>query len=76
MCIRHLLSIDGADVNRRDRWDSTPLYYACLAGRLQLYVFCPAFGKVMRFSSHEPQNLRQAKLVKLMRNTFCQAGSF
>lgn len=31
--LRHLVD-SGADVNRRDAWDSTPLYYACLTGHL------------------------------------------
>ncbi len=29
---RYLLNADLADINKRDRWDSVPLYYACLAG--------------------------------------------
>ena len=29
---------ESVDVNQRDRWDSTPLYYSCLAGNTQ----CPA----------------------------------
>ena len=30
--IRFLVEEEGVDVNQRDRWDSVPLYYACLAG--------------------------------------------
>lgn len=30
--IKHLVEDEEVDVNRRDRWDSVPLYYACLAG--------------------------------------------
>lgn len=30
--VRYLLEHDFVDVNTRDRWDSVPLYYACLAG--------------------------------------------
>lgn len=30
--IQQLLEDGGANVNQRDRWDSVPLYYACLAG--------------------------------------------
>ena len=30
--IRILVEEEGVDVNQRDRWDSVPLYYACLAG--------------------------------------------
>ena len=31
--IKYLLEEEGVDVNARDRWDSVPLYYSCLAGR-------------------------------------------
>lgn len=30
--IQQLLEEGGANVNQRDRWDSVPLYYSCLAG--------------------------------------------
>ncbi|GJP81246.1 hypothetical protein CLOP_g11409 [Closterium sp. NIES-67] len=30
-----LVHEEGVDVNARDRWDSVPLYYACLAGQLE-----------------------------------------
>ncbi|CAI7771286.1 unnamed protein product [Closterium sp. NIES-53] len=30
-----LVHEEGVDVNARDRWDSVPLYYACLAGHLE-----------------------------------------
>ena len=34
--IKHLVEDEEVDVNRRDRWDSVPLYYACLAGARRL----------------------------------------
>lgn len=33
---------EGVDVNQRDRWDSVPLYYACLAGDEQPHSRSPA----------------------------------
>lgn len=30
--VKYLLEHEPVDVNKRDRWDSVPLYYACLAG--------------------------------------------
>lgn len=30
--VRYLLDEGEVDINARDRWDSVPLYYACLAG--------------------------------------------
>ena len=36
LCVLHRELIeDGADVNKRDLWDSVPLYYACYAGDYQ-----------------------------------------
>jgi ankyrin repeat/BTB/POZ domain-containing protein 1 len=37
--IRFLLEFKDVDLNCRDRWDSTPLYYACLCGHEQLVQF-------------------------------------
>jgi ankyrin repeat and BTB/POZ domain-containing protein 1 len=30
--VKYLVRREAVDVNKRDRWDSVPLYYACLAG--------------------------------------------
>ena len=30
--VKYLARHEAVDVNKRDRWDSVPLYYACLAG--------------------------------------------
>jgi hypothetical protein len=30
--VKYLVQREAVDVNKRDRWDSVPLYYACLAG--------------------------------------------
>eukprot|EP00850_Spirogloea_muscicola_P021445 SM000249S08256 [mRNA] locus=s249:67047:70521:- [translate_table: standard] len=32
--VRRLVEEEGVDINVRDRWDSVPLYYTCLAGHL------------------------------------------
>ena len=34
--VRYLAEHKEVDVNVRDKWDSTPLYYACLCGHLDL----------------------------------------
>ena len=34
--VRYLAEHKELDVNVRDKWDSTPLYYACLCGHLDL----------------------------------------
>jgi len=34
--VRYLVEVKRVQVNQRDKWDSTPLYYACLAGHKAL----------------------------------------
>ena len=46
---------EEVDVNRRDRWDSVPLYYACLAGMRAHYqadmTCCEQCERCFGFSS-------------------------
>ena len=35
---RYLTENKEMDLNIRDKWDSTPLYYACLCGHLELVI--------------------------------------
>ncbi|XP_071815730.1 ankyrin repeat and BTB/POZ domain-containing protein 1-like isoform X1 [Apostichopus japonicus] len=37
--IKYLVEVKEVDVNIRDKWDSTPLYYACLCGHKELVQF-------------------------------------
>lgn len=37
--LQYLVDVKEVDVNIRDKWDSTPLYYACLCGHKQLVQF-------------------------------------
>ncbi|XP_037087764.1 ankyrin repeat and BTB/POZ domain-containing protein 1-like [Pollicipes pollicipes] len=34
--VKYLVDVKEVDVNTRDKWDSTPLYYACLCGHIDL----------------------------------------
>ncbi|CAF1522982.1 unnamed protein product, partial [Rotaria sordida] len=34
--VRYLVEHKEVELNIRDRWDSTPLYYACLCGHLEI----------------------------------------
>ncbi|XP_042529195.1 ankyrin repeat and BTB/POZ domain-containing protein 1 isoform X2 [Dipodomys spectabilis] len=42
--VRYLLEQRDAEVNVRDKWDSTPLYYACLCGHEELVRYLLASG--------------------------------
>ncbi|XP_070948410.1 ankyrin repeat and BTB/POZ domain-containing protein 1 isoform X9 [Macaca nemestrina] len=41
---RYLLEQRDVEVNVRDKWDSTPLYYACLCGHEELVLYLLANG--------------------------------
>lgn len=42
--VRYLLEQRDVEVNVRDKWDSTPLYYACLCGHEELVRYLLANG--------------------------------
>ncbi|KAJ8371899.1 hypothetical protein AAFF_G00298910 [Aldrovandia affinis] len=42
--VRYLVEQRDVDLNVRDRWDSTPLYYACLCGHEELVQYLLANG--------------------------------
>uniref|UniRef100_A0A3Q3XES8 Ankyrin repeat and BTB/POZ domain-containing protein 1 n=1 Tax=Mola mola TaxID=94237 RepID=A0A3Q3XES8_MOLML len=42
--VRHLVENRDVDLNVRDKWDSTPLYYACLCGHEELVQYLLASG--------------------------------
>ncbi|KAM6475635.1 ankyrin repeat and BTB/POZ domain-containing protein 1 isoform 6-T6 [Liasis olivaceus] len=43
-CSRYLLEQRDVEINVRDKWDSTPLYYACLCGHEELVQYLLANG--------------------------------
>ncbi|XP_055269395.1 ankyrin repeat and BTB/POZ domain-containing protein 1 isoform X2 [Moschus berezovskii] len=42
--VRYLVEQRDVEVNVRDKWDSTPLYYACLCGHEELVLYLLANG--------------------------------
>ncbi|XP_012517407.1 PREDICTED: ankyrin repeat and BTB/POZ domain-containing protein 1 [Propithecus coquereli] len=54
---RYLLEQRDVEVNVRDKWDSTPLYYACLCGHeeLVLYLLANVPGRVASASPASPR---------------------
>ncbi|XP_008566708.1 PREDICTED: BTB/POZ domain-containing protein At2g04740-like [Galeopterus variegatus] len=47
---RYLLEQRDVEVNVRDKWDSTPLYYACLCGHEELVLYLLANGPATHIS--------------------------
>lgn len=37
--VQNLVEDDDIDLNLRDEWDSTPLYYACLCGHFKIVEY-------------------------------------
>lgn len=44
--LKYLIHEEGVDINARDKWDSTPLYYACLAGHEDITMILLEAGAV------------------------------
>lgn len=44
--VKHLVEKENVDVNRRDCWDSVPLYYACLCGHADIVTYLLKQGAV------------------------------
>lgn len=42
---RQLVEKEDIELNVRDKWDSTPLYYACLCGHIDLVKYLLENGK-------------------------------
>uniref|UniRef100_A0A4W2C827 BTB domain-containing protein n=2 Tax=Bos TaxID=9903 RepID=A0A4W2C827_BOBOX len=59
----YLLEQRDVEVNVRDKWDSTPLYYACLCGHEELVLYLLAHGPPSRVS-RELENLAVPELPR------------
>jgi len=44
--VRYLVEHKEIELNQRDKWDSTPLYYACLCGHQELVVYLLERGSI------------------------------
>lgn len=49
--LKHLIETKEVDVNVRDKWDSTPLYYACLCGHLNIVRYSGTASLFWRWSA-------------------------
>ncbi|CAK0738830.1 hypothetical protein CVIRNUC_001099 [Coccomyxa viridis] len=65
--IKHLVEDEEIDVNRRDRWDSVPLYYACLAGQSDVAHYLLEAGAVCNEYTFDGDRCHYAALTKTIR---------
>ena len=55
------------DLNLRDKWDSTPLYYACLCGHLELVKYLLVNGAVCDSSTFDGERCVYGALTDAIR---------
>ncbi|CAL5223847.1 g6430 [Coccomyxa viridis] len=65
--IKHLVEDEEVDVNRRDRWDSVPLYYACLAGQSDVAHYLLEAGAVCNEYTFDGDRCHYAALTSTIR---------
>ncbi|KAK9818730.1 hypothetical protein WJX74_005054, partial [Apatococcus lobatus] len=65
--IRFLVETEHVDVNTRDLWDSVPLYYACLTGRLEVVQYLLEAGAVCNEYTFDGDRCHYASLNEPIR---------
>ena len=64
---RYLAEQKEVELNIRDRWDSTPLYYACLCGHLDLVKYLLSRGAVCDASTFDGERCVYGALTNEIR---------
>ena len=63
-----MIEIEEVDLNIRDRWDSTPLYYACLCGHLNLVEYILTNGARCDANTFDGERCQYGALTDQIRN--------
>ncbi|KAK7486757.1 hypothetical protein BaRGS_00022041 [Batillaria attramentaria] len=66
--IRHLVEEKEVEVNVRDKWDSTPLYYACLCGHRQVVQYLLEHGAKCEANTFDGERCLYGALTDDIRN--------
>ncbi|XP_068714440.1 ankyrin repeat and BTB/POZ domain-containing protein 1-like isoform X1 [Montipora foliosa] len=66
--VRNLLENGEAELNLRDRWDSTPLYYACLCGHEELVKYLLQNGARCAPNTFDGERCLYAALTDKIKN--------
>lgn len=87
--VRYLVEVRQVQVNQRDQWDSTPLYYSCLAGHENLVQYLLEQGSSFLHFTSRPPGVKSFPKIEIIsgsqlfglkvefkkkRNWFCQNG--
>lgn len=65
--VKYLCEHKEVDVNLRDRWDSTPLYYACLCGHYDLVLYLLERGSICDASTFDGERCVYGALTNQIR---------
>ncbi|KAL6072158.1 Ankyrin repeat and BTB/POZ domain-containing protein 1 [Balamuthia mandrillaris] len=66
--VRYMVEVVGLPVNQRDRWDSTPLYYACLAGHKDVVLYLLEQGARCEENTFDGERCFHGALTNEIRN--------
>ncbi|KAI9338265.1 hypothetical protein DFJ73DRAFT_848079 [Zopfochytrium polystomum] len=67
--VKHLIEIEDVSVNRRDEWDSTPLYYSSLCGHIEVARYLLTFaGAICDPNAFEGERCIHGALTTEIRN--------
>ncbi|KAI9555576.1 hypothetical protein GHT06_018091 [Daphnia sinensis] len=66
--IKYLVEHKEVDLNVRDRWDSTPLYYACLCGHVELAEYLLDNGARCEAQTFDGERILYGALTNEIRN--------
>ena len=66
--IRELIEKEDVQLNTRDKWDSTPLYYACLCGHLEIVEYLLANGAKCEANTFDGERCLYGALTDQIRN--------
>ena len=71
--VRNLVERDGVDINRRDFWDSVPLYYACLCGHVDVVKYLLSQGAICSENTFDGDRCLYGALTIEIRDLLLQA---
>jgi ankyrin repeat and BTB/POZ domain-containing protein 1 len=65
--IRDLIEKEDVSINIRDKWDSTPLYYACLCGHIELVEYLLTKGAKCDLKTFDGERCHYGALTNAIR---------
>nr|XP_039261091.1 ankyrin repeat and BTB/POZ domain-containing protein 1-like [Styela clava] len=66
--LKHIVEVKDIDLNVRDGWDSTPLYYACLCGHREIVEYLLQNGSKCEASTFDGERCLYGALTNDIRN--------